>query len=208
MGASKTDIVYPQPQPQPTISDTMAQYVQSLPALYQAQMQYEPLMQQQQLAMLQQYGTQFGQAYKSMNDAMYPETAGLQEQIATKASEGMNAEMPQWAKDAYRNEMNANLGTNAGSPIGADYASRGMLEQQKGWQDYYTNLGLSAAGRQPLAQGGTQAQMNYMQGYQPSQALGYVSNNYSAYTQAARPFTTPPTPGGISLGILGQWGQR
>ena len=163
------------PAPQSTTS-SMKDYAESLPAVYQAQLQYEPLMQQQNLAMLQQYGTQFGQAYKGMNDAMYPETAGLQEQIAAKASAGMNSEMPSWAKDAYRSEMNANLGTNAGSPIGADYASRGMLEQQKNWNDYYTNLGLSAAGRQPLAQGGVTPQTNYMQGYQPAQAL---ANNAS-----------------------------
>jgi len=208
MGGSRTEVVYPNTPAAPSVQDSMAQYVQSLPALYEAQMQYEPQLQQQQLAMLQQYGTQFGEAYKGMNDAMYPETAGLQEQIAQKASEGMSAEMPQWAKDSYRNEMNSNLGTNAGSPIGADYASRGMMEQQKGWNDYYTNLGLSAAGRQPLATGGTTPQTNYMQGYQPNQALSYNSQNYGSYSQASRPFTTPPNPGGVSLGILGQWGQR
>ena len=171
------------PTPQ-TTAESMADYVQSLPALYEAQMQYEPQMQQMNLDMLQQYGTQFGEAYKGMNDAMYPETAGLQEQIAQQASEGMNSEMPDWAKDSYRDEMNANLGTNAGSPIGADYASRGMLEQQKGWQDYYRNLGLSVASKQPLAQGGTTGQTNYMHGYQPSQGLDYSANTYGNYSSA------------------------
>jgi hypothetical protein len=83
-----------------------------------------------------------------------------------------------------------------------------MLEQQKSWQDYYSNLGLSVAGRQPLAQGGVTPQTNYMQGYQPAQALNYASNNYSSYTQAARPFQTQVAGGGVNLGILGQWGAR
>lgn len=171
------------PQPQ-TTAESMADYVASLPALYQVQMQYEPLMQQMNLNMLQQYGGQFGQAMKNINDTLYPETASLQEQLASQASDGMSADMPQWAKDAYRSEMGANLGTNAGSPIGADYASRGMLEQQKGWQDYYRNLGLSVAGRQPLATGGTTGQTNYMQGYQPQQALNYNANTYGSYSNA------------------------
>jgi hypothetical protein len=171
------------PAPQ-TTAESMADYVASLPALYETQMKYEPLMQAQNLAMLQQYGTQFGQAYKNVNDALYPETAKLQENLATQASQGMSSDMPQWAKDSYMNTVNANLGTNAGSPIAADYVSRGMLEQQKGWQDYYRNLGLSVAGRQPLAQGGTQSQLNYMQGYQPQQGLNYSANTYGNYSNA------------------------
>jgi hypothetical protein len=186
----------------------MQQYVASLPGLYQAQMQYEPQLQQQNLSMLQQYGTQFGEAYKNINEAMYPETAALQEQLANKASTGMNSEVPSWAKDAYRSELNANLGTNVGSGIGADYVSRGMLEQQKNWQDYYSNLGLSVAGRQPLAQGGTTGQTNYAQQYQPGQALGYSASNYGTYAQASQPFQQAASPGGVNLGILGQWGAR
>jgi len=181
---STTTIQQPATPAPASTSSSMADYAASLPAVYEAQMKYEPLMQAQNLAMLQQYGAQYGQAQKAINDALYPETAALQEQIASKASEGMNAEIPSWAKDSYRNEMNANLGTNAGSPIGADYASRGMLEQQKNWQDYYTNLGLSASGKQPLATGGTTSQLNYMQGYQPQQALNYSANTYGNYSNA------------------------
>jgi hypothetical protein len=208
MGSSGTEIQYPSATPPQSTASSMADYVSSLPALYQAQSQYEPAMQALNLQMLQQYGTQFGEAYKNINAAMYPETARLQEQLANKASEGMNSDMPQWAKDSYRSEMGANLGTNVGSGIGADYASRGMLEQQKNWQDYYSNLGLTVAGRQPLAQGGVQGQTNYMQGYQPAQGLNYSASGYGNYSQATRGIATPVTAGGVNLGILGQWGAR
>lgn len=203
MGSTTIESQAPAPQ---SVSSSMSDYVSSLPALYQAQMQYEPQMQAMNLAMLQQYGTQFGQAYKDINSAMYPETAALQEKLATQASEGMSGDMPQWAKDSYRNEMNANLGTNVGSGIGADYASRGMMEQQKGWQDYYRNLGLSVAGRQPLAQGGTTPQTNYMQGYQPAQALNYNASNYGSWAgsyssaQQANPWAQM---GGALIGATG-----
>jgi hypothetical protein len=208
MGSSGTEIQYPSAPAAQTTAQSMADYVQSLPALYQAQMQYEPQLQAMNLGMLQQYGTQFGEAYKNINDAMYPETAKLQEQLATQASQGISGDMPQWAKDSYRSEMGANLGTNAGSGIGADYASRGMLEQQKGWQDYYSNLGLSVAGRQPLAQGGTTGQTNYMQGYQPAQALNYAASNYGNYMSGVKGMQAPVTAGGVNLGIFGQWGAR
>jgi hypothetical protein len=197
-GGDTTTVQVPAPQ---STTSSMADYVASLPALYQAQLQYEPQMQQMSLNMLQQYGTQFGQAARDINQTLYPETAALQEQLASQAGAGMNADMPQWAKDSYRNEMNANLGTNAGSPIGADYASRGMLEQQKNWQDYYRNLALSTSGRQPLAQGGTTPQTNYMQGYQPQQALQNNASGYNAWAGSMNSMYQPSVWGQIGGGL-------
>lgn len=179
MGGSKTEIV--SAPPAQSVSGQMDDYVKSLPALYEAQMKYDPQLVQQQLELLQQYGLPFAQAYKQANDALYPETAQLQEQMAAQAGEGMSGEVPDWMRQEYQSNLRANLGTNVGSGIGADYMSRGMMQQKQDWQNYYRDLGLSLAGRQPLAQAGVTGQAGWMQQYQPQQALNYGANTYGSW---------------------------
>jgi len=178
-GKGGTTVV--QPAPQPAVQDTMGQYVQSLPALYEAQMQYSPLLAQQEVDLMTQYGSQYGQAVKSAQEAMYPETSALQEDLASQATAGMSQGLSDAEREMYRDVYAANLGTNAGSGIGADYMSTGMLQAQQGRQDYYRNLGLSLAGRQQLSSPAVAGQTSWMQGYQPGQALGYAANTYGSY---------------------------
>lgn len=195
MGSTK--ISSPSTPPAPSGADAVNAWAAQLPSIYATQLQYEPQLLQQQLAMQNAYATpilnqqmaleaqyqpqimerqmqlqqqyqpqmlrqeydlqkeympKMAQAQYDITNQLYPETAGLQEQLATKASQGMNSQVPTWMQDQYRSNMNAQLGTNAGSPIGADYMSRGLLQQQQDWQNYYNNLGLSVTGRQPLTQ--------------------------------------------------------
>lgn len=191
-GGETTNVYQPTPEKAPSVGQQMNEYVESLPALYEAQMKYDPLIAQQQLEMMQQYGGQYGEAMRGINEALYPETAGLQEQMAGQATERMEAGVPQEQQDAYIDQLRSNLGTNVGSGIGADYTSRGMLQQQQEYQDYYRNLGLSLAGRQPLAQGQQPGTTGYMQQYQPGQALDYGANTYGSYSQASRPMALQP----------------
>lgn len=207
-------------------AEAMAEYIKSLPALYDAQMKYDPKLQQLYLDMMRQFAPQlmqeqlnlqqgFGDKFaneeyllqskyqplyaalnKNINDSLYPYTSGLQEQLAEQATNGMKAELPEWMKKQYLSNLYSQLGTNAGSPIAANYASTGLLSQQKQFNDYYRDLGLSVAGRQPLtsATAANTAQIqapqmqstNYMQGYQPAQSLSYQQGNYAtgmnAYT--------------------------
>ena len=140
---------------------------------------------------------------RDANQAMYPETAQLQEQLAGQASEGMNAQMPNWMQEQYQSNMNANLGNNVGSGIGADYMSRGMMQQQQDYQNYYRNLGLSVAGRQPLAMPNTPQTANYSQQFTPNANMGFMSQNYATNAAAN---SSQTTKGGVNLGILGRWG--
>lgn len=203
MGGSKTQVV--QAAPAPSTSDSMAEYVKSLPALYEAQMQYNPQLVEQELGLLQQYGLPFAQAYKQANDALYPETARLQEQLAAQASAGMEAGVPEAQRRMYQDQLRANLGTNAGSGVGADYTSRQMVNQQQQYQNYYRDLGLSLAGRQPLASAGVSGQANWMQGYTPQQALNYGASTYGSWAGSMQAQTTPSVwgqiGGGLSQGI-------
>jgi len=174
MGSTKV----PETPAVPTASQNMQDWIANYPAMFALQQEYAPQEAAQQVSLAQQYAQPLGEAMKAANDAMYPETSKLQEELAAQSLAGMQEEMPSWAKDSYLNNVRANLGTNAGSGIGADYTSRGLLEQQKSWGDYYRNLGLSTAGRQPLTQAASPSYSNYASTYTPTSVANTNSTNY------------------------------
>lgn len=179
-----TNIEQPTPPAAPSTSEAVQAWVQSMPQVYETQMQYAPKQAQQQVELAQQYAQPLGQAYQQAQAAMYPETSALQEQLATQASQGMTSEVPDWMRQEYLSNLRANLGTNIGSPIGADYTSRGLLQQKQDWQSYYRDLGLSVAGRQPLSQPQTPATSDYMSQFTPTANMDYMANTYGKYANA------------------------
>ena len=176
-GGSTTQVIQPTPAPAPSTAEAIQEYVKSLPALYAAQLQYAPQEAAQQVQLAQQYAAPLAEAYKQANETLYPGTSSLQEQLASQAQQGSSGQVPSWMRDQYQSDLKAQLGTNASSGIGADYVSRGLLQQQQQYQQYYQNLGLSLAGRQPLAQAQSPGYTNQLGNYNPGQALGYTSNN-------------------------------
>jgi len=179
-----TNIEQPSPPAQPSTADAINAWVQSMPQVYETQMQYAPLQAQQQVELAQQYALPYGQALQTAQEAMYPGTTALQENLAGQALEGMESGVPEWMQQQYLSNLRANLGTNIGSGIGADYTSRGLLQQQHEWQNYYQNLGLSLTGRQPLTQAATPATTDYMSTYSPASNMNYMASTYSPYASA------------------------
>jgi hypothetical protein len=179
-----TKISQPETPAAPTAAQNMQDWIQNYPAMFALQQQYAPLEAQQQVELAQQYAQPLGEAYKAANDAMYPETAKIQETLANQALAGMESGVPDWQKAQYQSDLNANLGSNIGSGIGADYVSRGMLQQQQDWQNYYRDLGLSVAGRQPLATAQSPSYSNYASTYTPGQVATTNAQNYGSYANA------------------------
>lgn len=163
---------------QPSVQSSISDYVQNYPALFALQQQYAPQEAQMQVDLATKYAGQLGQAYKTAQDQMYPNETALSNELTQQAREGMSSEIPEWQKAAYLSDTYAGLGTNAGSGIGADYVSRGMMQQQQDWQRYYQNLGLSITGRQPIATASTPTTTNVLQGYTPQGVMNYNASNY------------------------------
>jgi len=180
----RTSIPTPETQAAPTEAQNMQDWIQNYPAMFELQQKYAPLEAQQQVELAQQYAQPLGEAYKAANEAMYPETSAIQEKLAQQALTGMESGVPDWQKAQYQSDLNANLGANVGSGIGADYVSRGMLQQQQDWQNYYRDLGLSVAGRQPLATAQTPSYSNYASTYTPSSVANTNAQNYGSYSNA------------------------
>lgn len=164
---------------QPTTQGSVQDWANALPQIYQTQMQYAPLQAQQQVNLASQYATPLAQAYQSAQSSLYPQTTALQENLASQAAAGMSSDVPDWMKQQYQSNVNAQLGSNAYSPIGADYMSRGLLQQQQNWKQYYQNLGLSVTGRQPLTQASGPQTTDYMSSFTPGSVMQSNNQNYN-----------------------------
>ena len=153
-----------------------------MPTVFAEQQRQAPLEAQQQLELLQQYGLPLSQAAQRIDQILYPNTSGIQENLAGIATQGANAkELPDWMRKQYASDYSANLGTNAGSGMGAEYVSRNMQQQLYGQQQQYQNMGLSLAGRQPLTQAQSPQYTNYASTFTPNAAIGAQQNAYNSY---------------------------
>jgi len=181
MGGGDTTVQTPTPPAAPTTQESIDAWIESMPQVYETQMQYAPMQAQQQVELAQQYAQPMGQAMLSAQRAMYPEEYKLSDLASQQALEGMQGQLPDWQKQQYQSDLRANLGTSAGSPMGADYMSRGMMQQQQEYQNYYRNLGLSIAGKQPIAGAQQPQTTDYMSGYTPQGVMSSMQQGYGNY---------------------------
>lgn len=203
----ETTVVGANAPPQPSTAEAINAWVQSMPTVFAEQMRQAPQEAAQQVGLAQQYALPLAQAYQGAQQALYPQTSAIQENLAGQAMGGANAtQMPDWMRQQYLSDTNAQLGSNAGAPIGADYVSRGMQNQLFQQQKYYRDLGLSLAGRQPLSQPSTPQTTNYASTFTPSNVMNFMQQGYGTYAAASRPLGFTQGNKGLSLGPLGQWG--
>jgi len=179
MGSTK--IEQPATPAAPTVQSSLQDYITNYPALFAMNQQYQPQEAAQQIALAQQYAAPYGQAMKTAQEAMYPEQTKITNQLLQQAQTGMTSQVPDWMKAQYQSDMNAQLGSNVGSPIGADYMSRGLLQQQQDWQKYYQNMGLSLTGSQPIYQATQPVTTNQASTFTPAAVMGYNAQNYGNY---------------------------
>ena len=183
-GGGGSDISTPTPPPQPTVGESMADWVKHMPQVYDLQMEYAPQQAAQQVALAQEYAAPLGQAYLQAQREMYPEQYAMSDMLSQQAMEGMQGQVPDWQKAQYQSDLRANLGTNIGSPISADYMSRAGLQQQQDYQNQWRNVGLSLAGKQPTFQAQAPQTSDYMSGFTPGGVMGYRAQTYSPYASA------------------------
>jgi len=170
------------PAAAPTTAESIDAWVKAMPTVFAEQQRQAPLEAQQQLELLQQYGLPISQTAQGIDQALYPNTSKIQETLAGQAMQGATAtQMPDWMRKNYLNEYNSQLGTNAGSPIGAEYTSRNMQSQLFNQQQYYQNMGMSLAGRQPLTQTQAPNYTNYMSTFTPTGVGNQQMQGYNSY---------------------------
>ena len=174
----------PTPPAQPSTADSIQAWTENMPAVFEEQQRQAPLDAQQQLELLQQYGVPLAEAYRLTEKAANPEAAALQTSLTEQATEGMQSDVPQWMQDEYLSNRSAQLGTNVGSPVAADYQSTGLLQQKQEWQNYYRNMALSISGRQPVGSGQSPQTANYTQGFTPGSVMNMQASTYAPYANS------------------------
>lgn len=207
MGGSSggTTVYQPAAAAAPTASQSAAEYAAALPTILSAQLKFQPQFDQAQYDSAATLGPKYAALLDQINKQTNPQTAALQETLAGQAMQGATAtQIPDYMRKQYQDTVNAQLGTNANAPIGADYVSRGLINQAEGYRQYYQNLGLSLAGRQPLAGSAGVPQSNFDVAGQTSANYGNVIAGYNAYNNATRPISmqsgTPNWVSGLSAG--------
>ena len=164
MGGSPS-IETPTPPAQPTASQSMAEYVANLPQMYDVEMQYQP---------------KFAELEKMINEQLYPNTAGLQETMAGQVADALSQAPPDWYQENVADTLKGQLGRNlVYNPQGQEQFGLATNQANKDWGDYYRNVALSAAGRQPLA-----APQSLTQSFNPGSIMGMNSATYSPYASA------------------------
>jgi len=215
---SSTKVQQPQTPAAPSTAEAVRAWAETMPQVFAEQQRQAPLEAQQQLELLQQYGQPLGQAALEAQRALYPSEYAISDEMQRQIQEGISGEVPEWYTQQYEDYAKSVLGENIASPLGAGDYARGMLEQQKGWGDYYRNLGMSFTGRQPIYQPQQPQTSNYMAGYTPQAVMGQMGTNYGNYMSgygsmyganatlgASRNKMLGQMVGG-GLGALGTWG--
>ena len=179
-----TNVSSPTPPPAPSASDSAKAWADAQPQIMEQQLKYAPIQAQQQLDLAQQYALPYAEIYRDAQAALYPETQALQEQYAQQAMQGSQQGLTDAERGQYMDYFKSNLGTNAGSGIGASYVANNMVQADQQRKDYYTNLGLSLSGRQPLTNPTTPQTADYMSAYTPNAVMGFDSQNYGNYSGA------------------------
>lgn len=204
----------PAPQPvasvpaPPTYGQSVKDYVDNYPQLFALQEKYAPLEARQQLDLLNQYGPELSDYYSQEQQRLTPYTYGLQENLAKVAQDNMMGGIPDALRSSYIDQYRAEVGQNAGSPIGADYVSNNLARTAQDYNQYYQGLGLSLINKIPATSNtpSTINSSNTAAGL--PQALGYSQGNYGNYVQGMTniPYTNGTANGGNGLnfgGILG-----
>lgn len=162
----------------PTTASTIQDYVANFPQLVALQQQYNPQLAAQDFALAEQYVPKYQQLMQETEKQAYPYTAGLQEQLAKRAQEGIGGVLTAQMEQSYRDRLRSEIGPNVGSGIGADYVSRGLIDAEQQYQRYYDDLGLSLTGRLPLSQAQNQQFRTTSNVLDPTSVMGFQQGVY------------------------------
>jgi len=136
MGSSKSST--PEAPKVPTYQEQISSYIDSVPQLAEAQ-----------LKAIQQYGGQTALAQQQAYASVSPNQAALPEELAGIARQGMTGDLPPELQEQYLSNIRANLGSNAGSQIGATALAREMYNVGESRRNNYMNIAAQLAGRTP-----------------------------------------------------------
>ena len=104
-GAGSTSIEQPQPPPAPSTAEAIEAYISGMPRMFEAQLEWQPKLAEQEIGMYQQYLPQVTALMQGLQQQYAPQQAeqqwALQEQYAPKLAEQQQALQRQYEPEAY-----------------------------------------------------------------------------------------------------------
>jgi hypothetical protein len=176
--SSSSKLLYPKNVPEmPDLSQSISEYASALPGL---------------LEIIQQASLPYMQSQQTANEALYPYLSRAGETLAQQYTEGSQAGLPDWMKNEYLDMKRSQLGNQAGSLIGADDLSLGLLKYGEDYRDK-SRQGLAALTNliAPATNIGTKA----VESFTPTSVMDYMQQGYNTYMQGWRPQTGTSSKG-------------
>ena len=199
-----TEIIQPPTAAAPTAGESAAEYAAALPAINQANLEYQPQIDQQQFDSYQTLAPQYAQLNQDVMQQFQPNQFALGEQLASDASNmaqnGLSADEMGLYKDQYKSMM----GNQVNSPVGASFIGKNLMEQQMQAKQQGRNMGLSLSGKMPITQA-QQPQSQFQVAPSFGQAFQTQTQGYGSNVAAARPGMYSKQ-GGLNLGMFGRFG--
>lgn len=153
------------PPAPPTSTGSVSEYISNYPRLIEAQ---------------EQYGGRDLASQRAAQEFAYPELAGMSQDLMGQISQGMNESVPDWYASQVQDTLKSQLGRNlVYNPQAQESFGLRTQEAHKGYQDYYRNLAMSMANKQPVFQS-----QSPTAGYTPQGVMGMQASTYSPYMNA------------------------
>jgi len=131
-------ITTPEPPTPPTVGSSIQDYVGAYPDLVKLQ---------------EEWGGRDLASQRAAQAFAYPELEGLQSDVMGQISRGINEPVPDWYSSQVEDILKSQLGRNlVYNPQAQESYGLRTMEAHKGYQDYYRNLAMSMANRQPVYQ--------------------------------------------------------
>jgi len=199
---------YYSPAPAPTVGQSAKEYYETIPLQYEMQEKYGQQFNELDFQALQKYGPLINDLMASEQQRLAPNQYALNEDLAQQALEGSKADLPSLMKQSALDTFRSEIGSNVGSPIGAEYTSRNLAQLGEQYRNNYQNMGLSLLNKFPT----TPSTPNLSNSNLSSQNLNSTYGNnigaYGAYNSAmANSFYQPApsySPWGNLMGSIGQ----
>ena len=169
----------PQAPQMATQRNAIQDFVNDRPLLFASDQQFQAREAQQQMDLINQFAAPMGQATRRANEAVNPETTGMQATMFDQINQGLTGEIDPIEKAMFESNMRANMGTNVGSEMGGTAMARELfgLGQQK--QHTAQNQALSFIGRTPVNQAQNPNVTSSFGQFTPGQSLNFASQNNS-----------------------------
>lgn len=105
-------------------------------AQYQTQKQYSPL---------------FTDLFRREQEQLNPGVYDLRQRLIGEANAGLDNPIRPEVRSEYLNTLRSEIGSNAGSPIGADYVGTNIARLSEDFRRYYQGLAQSLTGGYPVS---------------------------------------------------------